>query len=118
MLDDVRDEPARGGVAVSALLLKAPPLSVAQGDVVLGNPPGCRIRSHRAADPLNATDALPPLVGVPSISVSSPLSIRTLRRMAASTGDNWPMFDEYVDAALSLFLTAYSGDRHPARPRS
>ena len=54
----------------------------------LGIPDGCRIAPIGLPTTLNATDARAPRVGVPAISVSSPMSIREAPKNGLRTGDN------------------------------
>ena len=56
----------------------------------MGIPDGCRIAPMGLPTTLNATDARAPRVGVPAISVSSPISIRDAPKNGLRTGDNWP----------------------------
>ena len=56
----------------------------------MGIPDGCRIAPIGLPTTRKATEARAPRVGVPAISVSSPMSIREAPKNGLRTGDSWP----------------------------
>ena len=83
----VMSQTSRGGGlrCFSSLTAKMALLSAMSS---LGIPDGWRIAPMGLPTTRNATDARAPRVGVPAISVSSPMSIRDAPKNGLRTGDN------------------------------
>ena len=81
----------------------------------MGIPDGCRIAPIGLPTTLNATDARAPLVGVPAISVSSPMSIRDAPKNGLRTGESCPLSMKTSTPRFSSWRpTAVTATRAPS----